>query len=99
MPYWRNVADGVMVSVKVHPGARRAGILGRVPDLSGERLKIAVAEPPEDGRANRAVCAMLAAALALPGRDVAVAQGASSRSKTLHVSGDPASLALRLAAL
>ncbi len=99
MGFFRGVTGGVMVAVKVHPGARRAGLLGRVPDVAGERLKIAVAEPPEDGRANRAVCALLAAALDVPARDVDVAQGAASRLKTLRVSGDATSLAARLASL
>ena len=99
MQSWRLGADGVTVAVKVQPGARRPGILGQVPDMAGLRLKIAVAEPPEDGRANRAVCATLAGALAVPASDVSVLHGAGSRQKTLHVAGDAAALAARLAAL
>lgn len=87
------------VAVKVQPGARRAGVLGCVPDVQGTRLKIAVAEPPEDGRANRAVCAALAAALGVPVAKVAVVHGTSSRQKTLHVAGDTAALCARLAIL
>ena len=96
---WRMGADGVSVAVKVHPGARRPGVLGQVPDVAGMRLKIAVAAPPEDGRANRAVCAALAEALDVPAACVSVLHGGGSRQKTLHVAGDAAALAARLAAL
>ncbi len=99
MGYYRPTAGGVSVAVKVQPGARRPGLLGRVPDTAGNRLKIAVAEPPEDGRANRAVCAALAEALCVPPSDVSILHGASSRQKTLLVAGDPAALTEKLAAL
>jgi uncharacterized protein YggU (UPF0235/DUF167 family) len=99
MGFFRPSAGGVTVAVKVHPGARRPGVLGRVPDVEGTRLKIAVAEPPEDGRANRAVCLAMAQALNVPTSMVCVLHGAGSRQKTLLVAGDPADLAARLAAL
>jgi uncharacterized protein YggU (UPF0235/DUF167 family) len=99
MPFWRVGPQGVSVSVKVHPGARRPAVLGQVPDIAGTRLKIAVAEPPEDGRANRAVCAAVADLLGIPPASVSVIQGAAARQKTLLVTGDPATLTARLAAL
>ena len=99
MTCFRVQGGGLAVRVKVHPGARRPGVLGQVPDVEGTRLKIAVAEPPEDGRANRAVCAALAAALGVRSVDVDVTAGAASRQKTLHVTGDAAVLAARLEAL
>jgi uncharacterized protein len=99
MVFYRAGADGVSVSIKVQPGARRSGLLGLVPDLAGHRLKIAVAEPPEDGRANRAACATLAQALAVPSSSVSVLHGASSRQKTLLVTGDAPTITARLAAL
>jgi uncharacterized protein len=99
MSFWRVGPQGVSVSVKVHPGARRPAILGQVPDVAGTRLKIAVAEPPEDDRANRAVCAALAELLSVPPASVSVIQGAAARQKTLLVAGDPITLTARLAAL
>ncbi len=42
----------VRLQVRVHPGAQRPGLVGRLADGS---LKVAVAEAPEGGRANRAV--------------------------------------------
>jgi len=90
---------GLAVRVKVQPGARRLGVLGQVPDVEGTRLKIAVAEPPQDGRANRAVCAALAEALGVKPADVDVTAGAASRQKTLLVQGDASALAAILVTL
>jgi uncharacterized protein YggU (UPF0235/DUF167 family) len=83
--------------VKVQPKSRRPGVQG--PSADGVRLRIGVSEAPEDGRATRAACVVLAEALDLPRAAVQLAQGASSREKTLAVVGDPAVLAERLARL
>ncbi|NKE45128.1 DUF167 domain-containing protein [Roseomonas frigidaquae] len=91
MPPWRLRADGLDLAVKVQPRARRPALGGLSPD--GAALRIAVAEVPEDGRANRAVCEAVARALHLPNSAVAVLHGAGARQKTLRVTGDPASLA------
>ncbi len=97
--FWREQADGVTVAVKVQPKARRAGCGGAAPSADGPRLRIAVREPAEDGRANRAACAALAEALGVAASAVSVATGAGSREKRLHVAGDAAALAARLDAL
>ena len=99
MTFWRVTADGVSVAVKVQPKSRRPGLQGRIPALEGERLRIGVTDAAEDGRANRAACATLAAALHVPASQVSVLLGATSREKTLRVAGDPASISERLAAL
>ncbi len=88
------------VRVKVQPRARRDALLGLAEAADGGmRLRLAVAAPPEDGRANRAACALLAEALGLAASAVRVAAGAASREKTLLAAGDPGALAARLAAL
>jgi len=99
MMFWRVVGDAVAVAVKVQPRARRPGLHGRVPDVAGERLAIGVREPAEDGRANVAACAALAAAVGVSPSQVEVAAGATSRRKTLRVSGDVTAITARLAAL
>jgi len=101
-PFWRVFPGGVSVAVKVTPKSRRPGLGPVAPDADGTRLArlaIAVSEPPEDGRANHAACATLARALGIPPSTVTVTTGASSRRKTLRVTGDPAHLAAKLAAL
>jgi uncharacterized protein YggU (UPF0235/DUF167 family) len=97
--FWRVGRDGVSVSVKVQPKSRHPGLHGAAPAVDGVRLRIGVAEAPEDGRANHAACAALARALGLPASSVSVAMGAASREKTLRVAGDPALIASRLALL
>ena len=85
--------------MKVQPKSRRPGIQGRAVSAQGPCLRIGVSEAPEDGRANRAACAVLAGALDVPVRLIEVTMGQTSRDKTLHVAGDAAELAERLAAL
>lgn len=99
MAFWQARPHGVAVDVKVQPRSRRPGLLGTIPALDGERLRIGVSEPAEAGRANRAACATLADALGLAPSAVHVAIGTTSREKTLHVDGDPVALGARLAAL
>ncbi len=74
----------VRLAVRVHPGARRAGVLGRL--ASGE-WKLAVSAPAEGGRANEAVTELLADVLGLKRRQVVVARGRSSRAKQIDVEG------------
>ncbi len=62
------------------PGAARTRVLGRY----GDRLKVEVAAPPEDGKANAALIAFLAKRLGVP---VSLAGGASSRDKAVLVAG------------
>ncbi len=99
MSWWRAEPGGVSVRVKVHPRARRAGLQGLAPGADGPRLRLAVTEAPEDGRANRAVCAALARALDVPPSAAEVAQGAAAREKLIFIAGDPQALAPRLEAL
>lgn len=66
------------IRVRVQPGAKRAGLTGRL--ASGE-WKLMVTAPPEDGRANEAVVALLAERLGLRRRDVVIERGATSKSK------------------
>lgn len=73
----------VLVAVKAVPGARRDEVVGRL----GERLKVRVSAPAEDGRANAAICALLARELGVPARAVSVVRGASSPEKTVRIEG------------
>ena len=93
----RREPDGVAVAVRVTPRARRAAVGGTAP--GGARLRIAVTEPPEEGRATRAACAALAAALGVAPSRVGLRAGAGAREKILHVAGDSAILAARLESL
>src|SRR5207249_739179 len=95
----RAVAGGVRVAVRLSPRARADRIdgLARLADGTAV-LKVAVTAPPEGGRANEALLRLLAAAWRLPRRDLSLAAGARSRSKSGHVAGDPPALLPRLEA-
>jgi uncharacterized protein (TIGR00251 family) len=80
----RRTAGGWTLAVHVQPGARRSEIAG----LHGDRLKVRIAAPALDGRANDALVAFIAGQLGLPKARVAVIKGDRSREKLLAVSGD-----------
>jgi uncharacterized protein YggU (UPF0235/DUF167 family) len=80
--------------VRVHPRARRDRIAG----VHGDALKLEVTTAPEGGAANRAVERLLATALGVPARAVAVVVGATSRSKVVAVDGVAAAEAAALLA-
>lgn len=73
----------IRLNIKVVPGARSDQIAG----MLGERLKVRVAAPPEDGRANASVCRVIAEALGLKAGAVSVVAGHSSPEKTIEISG------------
>lgn len=77
------VGTSTRLSLRVAPGARRTEVVGR----HGDGWKVRVAAPPEGGRANDAVCRLLAEALELPRRAVTVVSGRSGREKVVDVSG------------
>ncbi len=79
----RATGEGVQFAVKVVPGAARDRIVG----LLGDALKVQVAAPPEGGKANARLCELLAEALAVPIRTVAVLSGASNARKVVAVQG------------
>jgi uncharacterized protein len=99
MSFWREAADGVTVMVKVRPRSRRTGVHGVQESAAGPRLQVAVTEAAEDGKANRAVCALLADILHRPQSAVQIVSGATSREKLLSVTGDSAILVDTLRAL
>jgi hypothetical protein len=80
----RRTADGWTLAVHVQPGAKRSAVAG----LHGDRLKIRIAAPALDGRANDALVAFVAAALGIARSRVVVAKGAQSREKLLAVAGN-----------
>lgn len=74
-------ADGVVVRVHVQPKAHREQIIG----IHGDRIKLAVTEPPDKGKANDAVARLIAAALNLAPSRVEILRGEISRQKDLLV--------------
>lgn len=84
----------VHVPVRVQPRARRNELLG----VRDGRLLVGVTAPPVDGKANEAVCKLLAKAAGVPPSSVAVVRGERSRDKLVRFEGvqDEAALGARL---
>jgi uncharacterized protein (TIGR00251 family) len=82
----RSHQGGVKLNVRVIPRASRNAVEG----IRDGRLVVKVTAPPVDAAANDAVIALLAGTLGVPKRQLAIATGASSRSKTIQIAGTAA---------
>lgn len=81
----------VTLTLHVQPGAKRSEVAG----LHGDALKIRLAAPPIEGRANEALLRFIAKCFNVPLNSIELLRGAQSRHKTVRVTGsktDAASL-------
>jgi len=78
--------------VRVVPRASREQIAG----MRDGRLLVRVNAPPLEGKANAAVCALLAKAAGVPKGAVTVVRGETSRDKRVRIEGDEATVRARL---
>ena len=78
-PTARPIPGGHEIGLKVVPGASRSQVMG----LLGDRLKVRVAAPPEQGKANAAVCALLDAHFGVSG--CRITAGHASAEKTAFI--------------
>lgn len=82
--WYRLGADGcVTLTLHIQPGARTTELAG----LHGDALKIRLAAPPVDGKANAALIDFIADRLGIARSAVRLKSGQSSRRKVLEVSG------------
>ncbi len=72
------------LKVKIIPNASREGISG----WYGDMLKVKVMQPPEDGRANKALLELLANSFNVPIATVNIINGYSSQIKTIQFQDD-----------
>jgi len=82
-PVFSVEGDSLLLRVKVVPNASRTKLAG----LLGDRLKLSVSAPPENGKANDAVCQLLAKTFGLPVRQIEVTAGHTQPTKTLRIEG------------
>jgi len=79
---WRREEDGAVVLVlHVQPGAKRTEVVG----VHGDALKIRLAAPPVDGKANAELARFLAAEFGAPAARVTLVRGAAARRKTVRI--------------
>lgn len=90
MPFATDDKSAALIAVKAVPGAKRDEVVGRL----GERLKVRVSQPPEGGKANRAICELLAEELGVRPSAVTIVRGQSSAEKTVRVEGVSAAAVL-----
>ena len=89
MAYLSTLPEGkVLLRLHIQPKASKNRIVG----FHDGCLKIAVAAPPVEGKANKALVGFLADIFGIPARDVVITSGAQSRKKQVVVIGQDASV-------
>jgi uncharacterized protein (TIGR00251 family) len=81
--WYRRNGDVLTLTLHVQPGAKRTDVAG----LHGEALKIRLAAPPIEGRANEALLKFIAESFGVPLRQVELKQGGQSRHKVVAITG------------
>lgn len=83
MSWYRREGESIVLVLHVQPGAKRTEVSG----LHGEALKIRLAAPPIEGRANEALLKYIAETFDVPQREVELLRGGQSRHKMVKVTG------------
>jgi hypothetical protein len=95
---WRATPDGVVIACRLTPKGGRDAIDGVATLSDGTRvLLVRVRSAPEDGKANEALCRLIADKLGVAASKARLVAGAKSRLKQVAVTGEPAALTARLA--
>jgi uncharacterized protein (TIGR00251 family) len=81
--YRIGTAGRITLTLHIQPGAKKTECVG----LHGDALKIRLAAPPVDGKANAALIDFVAARLDLPKSAVTLKSGQTSRRKVLEIIG------------
>ncbi|MEW6515078.1 MAG: DUF167 family protein [Pseudomonadota bacterium] len=79
----RKDGDDVILNLHIQPGAKQTEVVGR----HGAALKIRLAAPPVDGKANAALIAFIAAKVGVGRTAVEVISGLAARAKRVRVAG------------
>ncbi len=75
--------EDVLIWIKAVPGASRNETAGVV----GDRLKIRISAAPEGGKANTAICKLLASSLGVKPNQISIERGEASTAKIVRISG------------
>jgi uncharacterized protein (TIGR00251 family) len=80
---WRREegVEALVLTLHVQPGAKRTEVAG----THGDALKLKLAAPPVEGKANAALIAFLAERFGVPQRAVTLLRGETSRQKVLRI--------------
>jgi uncharacterized protein (TIGR00251 family) len=95
-PWLREAADGSLVlALHIQPGAKRTEFVGP----HGAAMKLRLAAPPVEGKANAALCAFLAGFCEVGRAAVTLLGGETSRAKRVRIEGASGDALARLRAL
>ena len=81
MSWYQPGHDGLTIHVHAQPGAKRTEVVG----LHGDCIKVRLASPPVDGKANDCLIDFLARRLGVKKRQITIARGINSRRKQVFV--------------
>jgi uncharacterized protein (TIGR00251 family) len=96
----RQGRGGLLLALRVTPGAARDEVTGLRAEADGTSLlAVKVTAPPDKGKANKAVIALLARWSGLPRSAFTLVAGETDRRKSILVSGNPAGLQALIARL
>ncbi len=77
----REEGNSLVLALHVQPGAKRTEVAG----MHGDALRVRLAAPPVEGRANEALLRFLSEAFGVPLRQVTLLQGQTSRRKRVRI--------------
>ena len=83
----KETSEGVSFAVRVSPRASRTRFTGMMGEGAEAVMKIALAAPPVDGKANEALIAYLADLFDVPRAAVEIVAGQQSRNKIIRIKG------------
>lgn len=92
-PVFVSARGGTLVTCRVVPSAPKSGIA----EITSEAVRVRVAAPPVEGKANRALEVFLARLLKVPKSAVAVVKGETGKLKKVLVAGlSPAEVEVKI---
>jgi uncharacterized protein (TIGR00251 family) len=91
----RRDGNDLVLTLHIQPNAKRTEFAG----LHGDAIKLRLAAPPVDGKANTVLCAFLAEFCGVPKSAVTLVSGETSRAKRVRVEGVAPEAATRVSAL
>lgn len=79
----QNRQEPVKITVRVQPGARKNEVLGFQEDI----LRVKIAAPPVEGKANRELIVFLSEVIGIRKSDITIEKGETAKRKVLGITG------------